>query len=412
MGSIAVFVLACSGQPEDTVPSIGNSGSGAVGSAGGSGGDAGSAASGGGGAFGKAGRSGASGGSGSAAGSSSGSGGTGGVSGTAGTFGGEGGSSGATGGAGLAAGAGRAGSAGAPGAAGASSGGPTIGGCAVFPAEDPWNQDVSDAVADPVWTTRLLSMVGDARIHPDYGGDASELYGIPIGVVPVDQPLLDVTFDWWPEESDPGPYPFPSPGDALIEGGNPAECDGDCHLLVVQQGTCELFEGYACYYEDGWHCGNGARWDLTQPSYGQRPKGWTSADAAGLAIAPGIVRYDEVRAGQVNHAIRFTTSCTSASFVSPATHLAVPGGCEGDLNAPPMGLRVRLKADFDIASFSESARVVLTAMKRYGMILADNGSDFYFQGEAHLGWTDEELDDLKSVPASAFEAVAVPPLEQ
>jgi hypothetical protein len=288
-----------------------------------------------------------------------------------------------------------------------------IGGCAVFPPEDAWNQDISGATVDEQWTGRLLDMVGDIRLHPDYGGDASELYGIPIGVVPEDQPPLDVTFDWWPEESDPGPYPFPEPADAMIEGGDAMNCDGDCHLLVVQQGSCQLYEGYACYYEDGWHCGNGAHWDLTQVSYGQRPKGWTSADAAGLAITPGIIRYDEVRAGEIRHAIRFTTECTRPNFVAPATHQAVPGGCdESDPNSPPMGLRVRLNPDFDITSFSEGAQVVLTAMKRYGMILADNGSNFFFQGEAHLGWTDEELDDLKSVPASAFEVVDVPPLEE
>src|SRR6185503_1987991 len=144
--------------------------------------------------------------------------------------------------------------------------------------------------------------------------------------------------------------------------------------------------------------------DPHQVKYGQPPKGWTSADAAGLAITPGIIRYDEVRAGEIRHAIRFTTECTRPNFVAPATHQAVPGGCdETDPNSPPMGFRVRLNPDFDITSFSESAQVVLTAMKRYGMILADNGSNFYFQGEAHLGWTDEELDDLKSVPASAFE---------
>jgi len=301
---------------------------------------------------------------------------------------------------------GKAGAAGAP-----ATSAPMVGGCAMFPPEDDWNRDVSREAVDAVWTERLKNLVGGAKLHPDYGGDASALYGIPVGVVPQIQPLLPVTFDWYPEESDPGPYPFPLPTEALIEGGDAMECDGDCHLLVVQQGTCQLYEGYACRWEAGWHCGNGAHWDLTRVSYGQRPMGWTSADAAGLAIAPGIIRYDEVRAGAINHAIRFTVDCTKSAFVKPASHEAVPGGCsESDPNAPPMGLRVRLRADYDISKLSKSAQVVLTAMKRYGMILADNGSNFYFQGEATRGWTDDDIEPLKSVPASAFEAVNVPPL--
>jgi hypothetical protein len=304
------------------------------------------------------------------------------------------------------------GCAGKPAAAGApASGVPVVGGCAMFPPNDDWNRDVSSDSADAAWTLRLQNLVGNVKIHPDYGGDASALYGIPVGVVPQDQPLLPVTFDWYPEESDPGPYPFPSPAEALIEGGDAMNCDGDCHLLVVQQGSCQLYEGYACRWENGWHCGNGAHFDLTRVSYGQRPMGWTSADAAGLAIAPGIVRYDEVRAGAVNHAIRFTVDCTKGAFVKPASHEAVPGGCsDTDPNAPPMGLRVRLKADYDTSKAPAGAQVVLTAMKRYGMILADNGSNFYFQGEANLGWTEDDIEPLKGVPASAFEVVSVPPL--
>jgi hypothetical protein len=308
--------------------------------------------------------------------------------------------------------AGMAGSSGSAGTSGASGDGPTVGGCPMFPPDDAWNQDISQATADADWTTKLQTMVGKIKIHPDYGNDGSTLYGIPVGVVPQSQPLLPVVFDWYPDESDPGPYPFPSPADAKIEGGDAMNCDGDCHLLVVQQGSCQLYEGYACHYDAGWHCGNGAHWDLTQDSYGQRPKGWTSADAAGLAIAPGVLRYDEVRAGAVNHAIRFTTACTRANFVKPATHEAVPSDCDpNDPNSPPMGLRVRLKADFDASALSASAQVVLAAMKRYGMILADNGSNFYFQGEANAGWTDDDISPLKTVPASAFEVVAVPPLE-
>lgn len=289
-----------------------------------------------------------------------------------------------------------------------------LAGCPVFPADDAWNTDISDAPVDADWTERLQNLVGDVNLHPDYGSDGDTLYGIPFNVVPDDQPLVPVTFDWYPEESDEGPYPFPGLETARVEGFSPEACDGDCHFLVVQEGSCMLYEGYACeHQEDGWHCGNGAKWDLTRVGYGQRPRGYTSADAAGLAILPGIVRYDEVRSGEMRHAIRFTTHCTRANFVAPATHLAVPGSCDGDdPNAPPMGLRVRLRADFDIASFSESAQVVLSAMKRYGMILADNGSDFYFQGEAHSGWTEDDIEPLKEVPASAFEAIVPGPLEE
>jgi hypothetical protein len=285
-----------------------------------------------------------------------------------------------------------------------------VGGCKMFPAEDAWNLDISHVAVDPTWTKKVQDLVGAAKIHPDYGVDGQDLYGIPINVVPQTQPLAPVTFDGYADESDPGPYPFPGPSAVIIEGNNPMSCDGDCHLLVVQQGACVLYEGYACEYRnDGWHCSNGARWDLTKNSYGQRPVGWTSSDAAGLAIAPGILRYDEVRAGEVTHAIRFTLKCSTDKYVSPATHQAVPGGCDKS-TAPPMGTRVRLKADYDISKLSVSAQVVLKAMKKYGMILADNGSNFYFQGQANRGWTDDDIEPLKGVPASAFEVVSMPPL--
>jgi hypothetical protein len=225
---------------------------------------------------------------------------------------------------------------------------------------------------------------------------------------------VPVTFDDYPDESDPGPYPFPAPGTAKIEGGTPSACDGDCHFLVVQSGSCQLYEGYHCSYSDQWHCSGGSKWDLSKNGYGQRPKGWTSADAAGLAITPGLVRVDEVRAGIITHAIRFTTKCTRKNFVAPATHEAVPGGCSAsDPNSPPMGLRVRLsKTKFDIGSLPGSAQVVAKAMQTYGMILADNGSNFYFQGEDDPRWTDTDVEPLKTIPASAFEVIVPPALEQ
>jgi hypothetical protein len=285
-----------------------------------------------------------------------------------------------------------------------------VGGCKMFPADDAWNLDISGMDADAAWTKKVQDLVGDANIHPDYGVDGADLYGIPLNVVPATQPLTAVEFQWYPEESDPGPYPFPGPADVIIEGNNPESCEGDCHLLVVQQGTCMLYEGYACEYTGGaWRCGNGAKWDLSKVGYGQRPDGWTSADAAGLAIAPGVLRYDEVRAGQVTHALRFTLACTTNKYVNPASHHAVPQGCNA-ADGLPMGARVRLKADFKLDGFSQSAQTVLRGMQKYGMILADNGSNFYFQGQANPGWTEDDIEPLKDVPASAFEVVTMPPL--
>ena len=237
---------------------------------------------------------------------------------------------------------------------------PRVGSCTVFPHDDHWNRDISAAAPDRMWTDRIHALVGNVDIHPDYGVDGSTLYGIPINVVPASQASVPVIFDWYEDESDPGPYPFPGPSQISIEGQSPMACDGDCHVIVVQEGSCTLFEGYACEYQNnGWHCGNGAKWDLTRTSYGQRPEGWTSADAAGLPIMPGLVRYAEVRAGAINHAIRFTLPCTRPNYVAPGTHYAVPPSCdENDPNAPPMGIRMRLRSDFNDSSFPASARVV------------------------------------------------------
>jgi hypothetical protein len=291
----------------------------------------------------------------------------------------------------------------------------TISGCSVFTANDAWNKSVAQATIDQTWTTRIQTVISAGlKLHPDYGNSGSEHYGIPINVVPATQAAVKVTFDDYPDESDPGPYPFPDPGSAHIEGGTAASCDGDCHFIVVQGGACMLYEGYACHYAGGWHCANGAKWDLTKPSYGQRPKGWTSADAAGLAIMPGLVRLDEVRSGTIPHAIRFTMGCSRPNYVAPATHQAVPNNCDAsNPNSPPMGLRLRLNpSKFDISKLSASAQVVARAMQTYGLILADNGSDFYFQGEDNPGWTEQDVEPLKTIPASAFEAITPPALEQ
>ena len=384
--ALALAAVACSSSKSN-----GNAGSGGSSGAGGAatGGSAGSTTGGSGGS--------SAGGSGGASGGSGGSSGAG-AGGTAGS------------GAGGAAGAGGTGSGGTAGTGGTggSTSLPTVGGCNVFTGADDWNKDISGEAVDATWTQHIHNIVGSKNIHPDYGGQGQ--YGIPINVVPASQPKVPITFDQYASESDPGPYPFPSPATAKIEGGTPTNCSGDCHMIVVQQGACMLYEGWACGYKNGgWVCGNGAKWDLTKLSYGQRPTGWTSADAAGLPIMPGLLRWSEVKAGVVKHAIRFTMHCSMNKYVKPATHFAATGSCGAD--APPMGLRVRLEASYDISGFPTDAKVILTAMKKYGMILADNGSDFYFQGDADPNWSDNGITPLKSVPASAFEVVTLPPLQ-
>ncbi|HET6148368.1 MAG TPA: hypothetical protein VFH68_12620 [Polyangia bacterium] len=313
------------------------------------------------------------------------------------------GSGGATGG-GSGGTAGRAGGTGGRTGLGGAGGGSTNGGCALFTPDDPWNTDVSAKPVNTNWTTKVHALLGNVNIHPDFGSD----FGIPINTVPSTQPNLPIIFDQFEDESDPGPYPFPPPATALIEGGDPVNCDTDCHMLVVKLGTCQLYEGYACRYTNGWVCGNGAHWDLTRKSLGQRQDGWTSADAAGLSIYAGLARYAEYAAGEITHAIRFTLPCTTNSRVSPATHTASPSYCTGNVNAPPMGLRMRLNASFDISSYKPTAQAFLRAFKRYGVILADNGgrtSTFFFQSETNASWNDDDINDLKRVPVSAFEAV-------
>ncbi len=305
-------------------------------------------------------------------------------------------------------GTGGTGGSGTGGTGGGSSSLPVVGGCTVFTGADDWNKDISGEAVDATWTQHIHNIVGSKKIHPDYGGQGQ--YGIPINVVPASQAKVSISFNKSPNESDAGPYPFPGPNSAIIEGGTPTNCSGDCHMIVVQQGVCMLYEGWACHYgSSGWVCGSGAKWDLTKLSYKQRPMGWTSADAAGLPILPGLLRWSEVKAGEVKHAIRFTMHCSMDKYVKPATHFAGNNGCGAD--SPPMGLRVRLKASFDISSFPAPSQVILKAMKKYGMILADNGSDFYFQGDADPAWPDNAISPLKTVPASAFEVVTVPPLQ-
>ncbi|HEY6567972.1 MAG TPA: hypothetical protein VI341_10690 [Actinomycetota bacterium] len=265
--------------------------------------------------------------------------------------------------------------------------------CAVFPADNVWNMDISRLPVhrkSVTWKKAMHS--GGTDLHPDFGPPS---YGIPFDVV--DAAHVDVAVDFtYDDESDPGPYPFGP--DITIEGGSGSS--GDRHAIMVDQDTCTLYELFAARWNGGDpSAGSGAVFDLD--SNGLRPAGWTSADAAGLPIFPGLVRYDEVEAGAIEHAIRVTADCTSRSYLWPARHQAG----SSDRRCPPMGARFRLRSSFGTAGYSDEAKVVIRAFKRYGMIVADNGSDWYFQGTVDDRWTNDLMDELKSIPASRFVAV-------
>jgi hypothetical protein len=273
---------------------------------------------------------------------------------------------------------------------------PTVAGCRMFPADNPWNTDISAAPVDPNSGAYLASMhAATTFLHPDFGSNPT--YGIPYTSVGAGQPRVAMTFDY-ASESDPGPYPIPS--NAPIEGGPGAT--GDRHVLVVDASACKLYELYdAQYVGPGWHAGSGAVFDLS--SNALRPDGWTSADAAGLPILAGLVRYDEAaQVNEIDHALRFTVRTTQRAYIHPATHVA---SSSTDPTEPPMGLRVRLKSSYDLTRFTGASRAVLVALQRYGMLVADNGSDWYISGATDARWNDTELDQLKTVPASAFEVV-------
>ena len=243
------------------------------------------------------------------------------------------------------------------------------------------------------------------NLHPDFGpsGDPKVPYGIPVTVVPAGQARVPVTFQY-ADESDQLKYPLGA--NTLIEGG--ANSGGDQHAIMVTADTCELFETWdTSDTSSGWTAGSGAHWLLSSDAL--RPNTWTSADAAGLPILPGLLRYDEVLSGHVDHAIRFTTNVTSDSYLWPARHEA--GSQTNENLYPPMGARFRLKASFDISHYSAQAQTVLKAMKTYGLVLADNGSPWYFQGTADNAWPDALIEALKTIPASAFEAVNTSSLE-
>lgn len=272
---------------------------------------------------------------------------------------------------------------------------PTLGGCTVFPADNAWNRDISTDPVDPRSAAYVasISAEGDSFLHPDFGSNPE--YGIPYVIVPASQPLVPIVYNEYPDESDPGPHPIPLNA--------PVEAGGDRHVLVVRQGECKLYELYHAELlpsGSGWSAGSGAVFDLT--SNALRPEGWTSADAAGLPILPGLVRYDEVNAGAIRHALRFTVWRSQRGYIYPATHQA---GATSDANYPPMGLRLRLKASYDTTGYSGQSRVVLEALKRYGMIVADNGTSWFISGARDPRWDDDDLEQIKGVPGSAFEVV-------
>jgi hypothetical protein len=275
----------------------------------------------------------------------------------------------------------------------------SIGPCSLFPRSSYWYADVSTLPVHGLSANYVNSVGAGKKMHADFGSgewDGGPI-GIPFTLAPAGTPGAGITFDY-ADESEPGPYPIPS--DAPIEGG-PAS-GGDRHILVVEESSCRLYEVFAAYPDGagGWTAGSGAVWDLG--SNAMRPDGWTSADAAGLPILPGLVRYDEVAAGRIDHAIRMTVPKTQKAYVWPARHRA---SNNADPNLPPMGTWFRLRADVDISAFPAEAQVILQALKTHGAIVADNGSAWYISGAPDDRWNNDALATLGRVPGSAFEAI-------
>jgi hypothetical protein len=270
--------------------------------------------------------------------------------------------------------------------------------CPMFPPDNFWNARIDRLPTDTRSDSWMSHMHSSINLHPDFGpsfGAQSVPYGIPITVV-AGAPRVPVTFEY-ADESDAVEYPLSS--STRIEGGQQSE--GDRHAIVVDSETCTLFETWNTRQtKQGWTAGSGATWDLR--SNVLRPRGWTSADAAGLPILPGLLRWDEVAAGRVDHAIRFTTNVTRRAFIWPARHQA---GSTNDVAFPPMGARFRLRAGYSTVGHSKEAITVITALKQYGLVLADNGSPWYFQGTSDDEWPPSLVEELKTIPASEFEAV-------
>ncbi|HEY2772488.1 MAG TPA: hypothetical protein VGK20_00415 [Candidatus Binatia bacterium] len=277
--------------------------------------------------------------------------------------------------------------------------------CQVLPTDDIWNTDVSALPPDTMSGTWVASIGNTAPLHPDFGKGPyhNQSIGIPYTVVSSAQPPVGTSF-LYSDESDMGSYPIPF--NVAVEGGgsHPSKGRGDAHVLIVQEGTCSLSEVYAAKRgSDGsWHGGSGAIFDLGSDAL--RTDTFTSADAAGLPILPGLVRYDEVAAGEIKHAIRFTAEVTQKAHVWPARHDA---SSNTDPNVPPMGIRVRLKNTVDISGFSAANQVILTALKKYGMMLADNGANWFISGAPDRRWDDDDLHQLTTLHGSDFEVVDV-----
>jgi hypothetical protein len=281
----------------------------------------------------------------------------------------------------------------------------SLNGFVPFPADNLWNQDVSSALVDAN-SSAIINFIGSGiGLHPDFGSGLynGQSMGIPYLVVGSQQAPVPIIFAAFGDESDPGPMPIPV--SALIEG-YPAPGSGDRHVLVLDNNNCWLYELYNSHPNAAsWNADSAAVWDITAD--GQRPYKWTSADAAGLPIFPGLARYDEVAAGHINHALRFTLQSSRAAFVPPASHWAANSS---NALAAPMGMRLRLKASFDISTFSAANQVILTALKKYGMIMADNGSSMYISGAPDDNWDNSDLHNLGSVTAADFEVVKMNPI--
>ncbi len=275
---------------------------------------------------------------------------------------------------------------------------PVVGGCQIFPANNWWNTDISNYPLDKLSGKYIAALPGN--LHPDFGHDPD--YGIPFNIVPSTQKKVPVTFGY-ASQSNKGPYPIPP--NAEIEGGKHAS--GDRHVLVLQQGACKLYEMWRAFPIGGgkrWKAGSGALFHLGSNKL--RPNGWTSADAAGLPIMPALIKCDEVNKEKViDHALRVTFNETQMGYIHPATHYASDSKSP---SLPPMGLRLRMKASYDISNVTGQSLVIVVAMKKYGMFVADNGSNWYFQGQGGKQascWNDNDLDQLKNIPGSAFEVV-------
>lgn len=269
-----------------------------------------------------------------------------------------------------------------------------------------WNTNIANAPVDPN-SDAIINFIGSSKpLHPDFGSGLyqGQSIGIPYMVVPSAQPLVYVNYNLYGGESDPGPMPIPF--NAQIEG-FPSPGNGDRHVLILDKGNCWLYELYGAYRLNPglWVGGSGAVWDLEANE--QRPYTWTSADAAGLPIFPGLVRYDEVASGHINHAIRMTLQFSKEAFTPPATHWA---SNSSNQFAAPMGMRMRLKASFDISGYPPEDQVILTALKQYGAIMADNGSSMFIGGTTDSHWNNDNLGTLRSVTASDFEVLLISPL--